>query len=99
MDVPGGPGEHKGSTIFLEQCGGFQRALEAVSDGHHAEIEVPHPQGADKLGIGAVADLSIGHIGQGGVDALLILIYCQHLVAQVPELLGQVAAKPPQADH
>ena len=52
MDVPGGPGEHKGSTIFLEQCGGFQRALEAVSDGHHAEIEVPHPQGADKLGIG-----------------------------------------------
>ena len=50
-------------------------------------------------GLGAVADLSIGHIGQGGVDALLILIYCQHLVAQVPELLGHVAAKPPQADQ
>ena len=99
MDVPGGSGQHEGGAVLLEQSGGLQRALEAVANGHHTEIEVPYPQGADELGIGAVADLGVGHIGQGGVDTLLVLVHRQHLVSQVPELLGHVAAKPPQANQ
>ena len=99
MDVPGSPGEHKRSAVFLEQSGGLQGALKVISNRYHAQVKVTDPQRCNELLTGAVPDLCVGHKGQGVVDPLFIPVHRHYLMVQFPELLGHMAAEPSQPDQ
>ncbi|CAN4022698.1 Class D sortase, partial [Dysosmobacter welbionis] len=83
VDIPCRPGQDEACALLLQQGRGLQRALEVVSNGHHAQVKVPHPQGGDERLAGAVPDLRVGHQVQRLVDPLLVFVHRQHLVVQL----------------
>ena len=81
LHIGGCPGDYHPGAQFLEQRGGFQGALEIIADGNNTGIVVIHPQGPEKIGVGAVTDLSRGYIGKYILYKTFILIYSHDLMA------------------
>ena len=99
VHLTGGPGEHKGGAIFLQEGRGLQGALKVIPNGHHAQVKVPHPQGGNEGLVGAIPNLRVGHQGQNVIDPALIPVHRQNLVAQLPQLLRHLPAKPAQPNQ
>ena len=99
VDIPCRPGQDEACALLLQQGRGLQRALEVVSNGHHAQVKVPHPQGGDERLAGAVPDLRVGHQVQRVVDPLLVFVHRQHLVVQLLKLGGHVPPEAAQSDQ
>ena len=71
----------------------------AHPDRYNADIEIADAQRLQKFCVGAVTDLGVGHNVQHGVDALLFLVHRHDLMAELVQLLCDMAAKSTQADQ
>ena len=86
-------------TQLLQGAGSLQRALEVLADRNKADVEVIHPQGFQKIPVGAVADLGVGDIGQQLVDALFVVIHHHDLMVQSVQIHGDVLAEATDTDE
>ena len=73
--------------------------MKVSADRYHADIEIADAQRLQKFRVGAVADLGVGHNVQHGVDALLVFVHRHDLMAELVQLLCDVAAKSTQPDQ
>ena len=99
MYIPAGPCQYKPGAALLQQGGSLQRRLEIVPDGNHAHVKISYPKGGNKLLIGGVADLHVGHIPHGVIDPVLININGQHLVFLFHQGFGHMPAETPQTNN
>ena len=99
LHIPLGAGHYILCPQFLEQRRRLQRILKIPADGDIADIVIAHAQRAQKVHTGAVADLRVGDKGHTLVDALLVPVYCHHLMAQLVELHGKMPPEAAQSDQ
>ena len=98
LHIPGRSGYHHFGAQLFQQRGGFQGALKIIANGHNAHIKVADSQGFQKVPIGAVADLGVGHKGQHRLHPFLGVVHGHYLMAQIVQVYGNVLSKAAQAD-
>ena len=86
LDIAAGSGDHLPGSILLQQGCDLKGALEIISDGYYAHIEVPDTKGGDEIWIGTVSNLCTGYIGKHSIDLLFINIDGHGLVLKLREL-------------
>ena len=73
--------------------------MKVSADRHNANIKIADAQRLQEFRVGAVADLGVGHNAQNGVDAILVFVHRHDLMAELVQLLCDVAAKSTQPDQ
>ena len=97
--VAGDARQHEGRAPLFQKRSDFQRSLQIVAHCDDAQVELLHPERVDQRGVGGIADLGVCDVGHGLLYPALVLVDGEHLVVQVPQLLGHVASEPAQADQ
>ena len=99
LHIPFRTGDDHFCAQLLQQRSGFERALKISADRHNTDIKIADAQRLQEFRVGAVADLGVGHNAQNGVDAVLVFVHRHDLMAELVQLLCDVAAKSTQPDQ
>jgi hypothetical protein len=98
VDIPVGLADHIFASQLFHHAGNLQTALKIRSDADKAHVKVVDPQCPKHILIGTVSDLGADHIGKHLLQILLHLIHDHQLIAQIRQILAEMAAEPSHPD-